>query len=144
MDRQLLVLLVEDNPGDVSLIREAFRDWINAPIIRVAADGQTALEMLEASYQQPTWPDLIWLDLNLPRITGHEVLQRVKRDPRTCCIPVIVFSSSDNEQDILRAYQLQASCYIQKPTSLEELIHAVRSLASFWLRTAVVPRCESV
>lgn len=129
------VLVVEDNPGDVRLLEEAFHE-LNARLkLRVAKDGEEALAVLFGG--ETHWlPDLVFLDLNLPKVSGHEVLSRMKDDPAMRQIPVIVLTSSRAELDVRKAYEAHANAYIRKPTSLDELIACIRSFKSFWMETA--------
>ena len=130
------VLLIEDNPGDVRLLQEAFRE-LHADInLRVAKDGAEGLDLL---FHGRPHPDLILLDLNLPKVSGHEVLARVKTNPDTCRIPVIVLTSSRAEADVRRAYQSHANAYLKKPSTLDGLISAAEQIKSFWLETATLP-----
>lgn len=135
------ILLVEDNPGDVRLTREALRESKLLNELAVASDGVEALAMLrrQGDYSDATTPDLILLDLNLPRLDGREVLQAVKEDPVLRRIPVVVLTTSEAEQDILRAYDLHANCYIVKPVDLEQFLHVVRSIEDFWLTIVKLP-----
>ena len=121
--RPLEVLLVEDNPGDVRLILEIFKESSLNDSVVVAKDGVEAMAYLYqvGEYSQAKRPDIILLDLNLPRKDGRAVLTEVKRDPRLCQIPVIVLTSSDAEEDIRQAYALHANCYIAKPVDFEQL-----------------------
>jgi chemotaxis family two-component system response regulator Rcp1 len=129
------VLLVEDSPGDVRLTREAFRDASAVPNLHVVSDGVEALAFLrrEGEHEHVPRPDLILLDLNLPRMDGREVLASVKRDPELKTIPIIILTTSDSEADIRRSYELQASCYLTKPSHLEDFEHLVHCLCEFWL-----------
>lgn len=131
------VLLVEDNPGDVRLAMEALREGKVPKNIHVAEDGVEALEFLRNRPGAP--PDLILLDLNLPRVNGHEVLAEIRADQRLRLVPVIIFSSSTAEPDIHGAYDQHASCYVTKPTGFNELMDAIRRIESFWFNTATLP-----
>jgi two-component system, chemotaxis family, response regulator Rcp1 len=135
------VLVIEDNPGDVRLLEEAFLE-LNANVrLQVARDGAEGLQMvMEAGIPGARWrPDLILLDLNLPKINGHEVLARLKADPQTTRIPVIVLTSSRAEVDVRRAYNSHANAYLKKPTTLEGLLTAAQDITDFWVRTATLP-----
>jgi two-component system, chemotaxis family, response regulator Rcp1 len=139
--RMIEVLLIEDNPGDVRLLKEAFRE-LNANVhMQVAKDGAEGLQMMfpaaqpKASYS----PDIILLDLNLPKVSGHDVLARIKNNPQTCRIPVIVLTSSRAESDVRRAYESHANAYLKKPSTLEGLIAAAQQIKSFWMETATLP-----
>ncbi len=136
------VLLVEDNPGDVRLTQEAFREGRVPVHLTVASDGVEAIEILNqrGRYSSSPRPDLILLDLNLPRKTGREVLVEIKADDDLRRIPVIIMTTSRADQDIQRAYNLNANCYITKPVEFEEFVRVVQSIENFWLLTATLPR----
>jgi chemotaxis family two-component system response regulator Rcp1 len=138
--RPVEVLIIEDNPGDVRLLEEAFRE-LNADVhIRVASDGAEGLEMaIEREAADGLRPDLILLDLNLPKLNGHEVLARLKENPHTMRIPVIVFTSSRAESDIRRAYDAHANAYLKKPSTLDGLLSAAQDITNFWMKTATLP-----
>jgi chemotaxis family two-component system response regulator Rcp1 len=140
--RPVQVLLVEDNPGDVRLTREAFKDGRVLVNITVAPDGVEAMEILHhrGPYKDSPRPDLILLDLNLPKKNGREVLLEIKADEDLRRIPVIVMTTSRAEQDIHRAYNLNANCYITKPVELEEFLNVVRSIEDFWLTIVTLPQ----
>ena len=135
------VLLVEDSPGDVRLTREAFKDAKVHINLHVAADGAKAMAFLkrEGVYANAPRPDLILLDLNLPKKDGREVLAEIKVDPALKTIPVVVLTTSSSEADILRSYQLHANCYITKPVGLEGFLTVVKSIDSFWLSVVRLP-----
>jgi chemotaxis family two-component system response regulator Rcp1 len=135
------ILMVEDNPGDVRLTRECFRDAGTAIHLHVAVDGVEAMQFLrrEGMHADAPRPDLILLDLNLPKMTGHEVLAEVKADPQLRRIPVVVLTTSDAEADIVRSYQLQANCYLNKPVQLDAFESLVRSISDFWLTKVQFP-----
>jgi len=139
--RPVEILLVEDNPGDVRLTREALREAKVRNNLSVAPDGVEALAYLrkEGQYADAVRPDLILLDLNLPRKDGREVLEEVKADPALRHIPVVVLTSSQAEQDILRAYDLHANCYVTKPVDLDQFITVVRSIEDFWFTIVKLP-----
>jgi two-component system, chemotaxis family, response regulator Rcp1 len=136
------ILLVEDNPGDVRLTREALKDAKVRNNLHVVDDGVKALAFLRRApgYESAVRPDLILLDLNLPRMSGREVLQEIKSDPRLLQIPVVILTSSAAEQDIAKAYELHANCFITKPVDLDQFISVVRSLEDFWLTIVKLPR----
>lgn len=136
------ILLVEDNPGDVRLTQEALRGARVANDLRVVGDGEEAIEYLRrrGRYVDAPRPDIILLDLNLPRLDGREVLIDIKRDSDLAKIPVIVLTSSSAERDIQSAYELHANCYISKPVNFTEFIEAVRSLEGFWLQIVRLPK----
>jgi len=134
------ILLVEDNYGDVLLTREAFSAAKISHNISVAADGEVALEMLqrEGVYTETDRPDLILLDLNLPKRDGREVLRFIKDSPELRHIPVIVFTSSQADADISKSYDLHANSYVVKPTDLEKFDEIVEVVESFWFKIAVL------
>jgi CheY-like chemotaxis protein len=135
------ILLVEDNPDDIDLIREALQEGKIAHQLNVVPDGEEAMAYLngEGEYAQAILPDLILLDLRLPKKGGLEVLAEVKADEDLHCIPIIVLSSSDAPNDVLKAYDLQASCYITKPADLEEFDRVMASLRDFTLTVVKLP-----
>jgi CheY-like chemotaxis protein len=137
----LEVLLVEDSPGDVRLTQEAFRDAKVSINLHVATDGVAAMAFLrhEGDHSQAPRPDFILLDLNLPKMDGREVLAHIKEDDGLKTIPTIILTTSEAEADILKSYQLQANCYINKPVQLEAFDAIVKSVNSFWLTTAKLP-----
>ena len=139
--RPVEVLLVEDNPADVRLTQEALKDGRVMVNLTVAGDGVEAMEVLnrEGKYKGVARPDLILLDLNLPKKNGREVLTEIKADEKLRSIPVIVMTTSKAEQDIHRAYNLNANCYITKPVDLDEFLHVVRSIEDFWLTIVTLP-----
>lgn len=135
------ILMVEDNPGDVRLAQEALKGgkvWNN---LHVVEDGVSALDFLyrREPYGEAPRPDMILLDLNLPRKDGREVLATIKADKRLQSIPVIVLTSSQAEEDILRAYHLSANCYITKPVDFGQFIKIVRTIEEFWLMIVALP-----
>jgi CheY-like chemotaxis protein len=139
-NRRIELLMVEDNPGDVRLLREAFDEGGADVNFHVARDGAEALGLLLGPDASPNWrPDLILLDLNLPKISGHEVLRRLKADPDTKRIPVIILSSSRAESDVRKAYEAHANAYLKKPSTLEGLLAAAEHISNFWMRTATLP-----
>lgn len=131
------VLLVEDNRGDVRLMQEGLKEATVPNNLRVVGDGAEALAYLhrEGRYTDAVMPDLILLDLNLPRKNGHEVLAAIKTDPGLKRIPVIVLTSSESERDILKSYELLANCYIAKPASFDQFMAVVKRIEDFWLTT---------
>ena len=135
------VLLVEDNPGDVRLTREAFRDSLTSIHLHVASDGVEAMAFLrrEGAYADAPRPDLILLDLNLPRMDGREVLAHIKADDNLKSIPTLILTSSKAESDILRSYQLQANAYLCKPLQLDDFESLVASVGDFWLTKVKLP-----
>lgn len=135
------VLLVEDNPGDVRLTREALKEGKVRNNLSVVSDGVEALAFLrrEGRYAGAPRPDVILLDLNLPRKDGREVLQEVKADPALRSIPVVILTTSDAERDIAQAYALHANCYIKKPVDLDQFITVVQSIENFWFTIVKLP-----
>jgi CheY-like chemotaxis protein len=139
--RPVEILLVEDNPGDVRLTIEALREGKVRNHLSVAEDGEEALAFLrrEGSHAGAPRPDLILLDLNLPRKDGREVLAEIKADPRLRSIPVVILTTSQADQDVARSYELSANCYVTKPIDLEQFIGVVRSIETFWLTIVTLP-----
>ena len=127
--------MVEDSPGDVRLTQEVFRHASNSVNLHVATDGMEAMTFLkqEAPHAQAPRPDIILLDLNLPRMDGREVLAKIKQDASLKMIPTIILTTSDAEADISKSYQLQANCYLSKPVGLEAFERVVKSIDEFWL-----------
>jgi chemotaxis family two-component system response regulator Rcp1 len=142
--RPIEVLLVEDSPGDVRLTREAFHDANKSIRLHEAADGVEAMAFLrrEGTYLHVPRPDLILLDLNLPRMDGREVLSQIKEDDNLKTIPTIILTTSDAEADIVRSYQLQANCYLTKPVQLDAFEAVVKSINDFWLKAVKLPQQE--
>lgn len=139
--RPVEILLVEDNPGDVRLTIEALKEGKVRNNLSVVKDGVEALAFLrrEGPFAGATRPDLILLDLNLPKKDGREVLAEIKEDGALRRIPVVVLTTSKAEEDILRTYDLHANCYITKPVDLEQFISVVRSIDDFWLSVVRLP-----
>jgi two-component system, chemotaxis family, response regulator Rcp1 len=139
--RPIEILLVEDNPGDVRLAIEALRESKVRNNLHVARDGVEALEFLrrEERHVDAPRPDLVLLDLNLPRKDGREVLAEIKADADLHTIPVVILTTSRAEQDVLRSYELQANCYITKPVDLDQFITVVKSIEDFWLTIVTLP-----
>ncbi len=135
------ILLVEDNPGDVDLTREALAEAKVCNHLHVVDDGAKAVDFLfqRGAYAAAPRPDLILLDLNLPKKDGREVLAEIKTDPRLAAIPVVVLTTSEAEEDICRAYQLHANCYITKPVNLKRFLDVVRAIEDFWLFVVKLP-----
>jgi len=134
------ILLVEDNPGDARLMREALQEAGLPHKLTVVQDGPSALAWLRGEAGEDiARPHLILLDLNLPRLSGHELLRELKADPGLSQIPVVVLTSSTAEEDVRRSYELHANCYIAKPVGLEQLLATVRSLSEFWFGVATLP-----
>jgi CheY-like chemotaxis protein len=139
--RKVELLLVEDNPADVRLFQEACRENETLYNLHTVQDGVLALRFLHrvGEFSLAPRPDLILLDLNLPRMSGHEVLEIVKADPFLRTIPVIVLSTSRSEEDIRKSYFLQAACYIRKPESFDEFQRICTNIQKFWMRRATLP-----
>lgn len=142
MQKPINLLLVEDNPGDVRLTKEALRESDLPVNLSVASDGVEAVDFLyqRGKYEQAPRPELILLDLNLPRKSGREVLSEIKADPVLRRIPVVVMTTSTSDQDVARAYSLNANCYVAKPIQLDDFLAAVHSIEDFWLRRAIRPQ----
>ena len=136
------VLLVEDSPGDVRLTREAFRDANVSIRLHVASDGVEAMAFLrrQDEHIHAPRPDLILLDLNLPRMDGREVLAQVKEDPSLKTIPTVILTTSEAEADIMKSYELQANAYLSKPVQLYEFESLVNSIKDFWLTRVKLPQ----
>lgn len=145
MDKPLVrpidILLVEDNPGDADLAREALEDSKLLNELRVVEDGEQAMAYLrrEGAYAEAVRPDLILLDLNLPKKDGREVLAEIKADPTLRRIPVVVLTTSRAEEDVMRSYDLHANCYVTKPIDLSQFIHVVHQIEEFWLSIVQLP-----
>ena len=139
------ILLVEDNAGDARLTEEALKDSRLLNHLHRAKDGEEALAFLrqEGAYAAKPRPDLILLDLNLPKKDGREVLAELKVDPYLKSIPVVVLTTSDAEQDVVKSYELHANCYITKPVDLDKFMHVVRRLEDFWLSIVKLPTMVS-
>ena len=140
-EKPLEILLVEDNPADVRLTQEAFREGKIHNKLVVAKDGVEAMDILQrrGEYADAERPDLILLDLNLPRKDGREVLAEIKADDTLRCIPVVILTTSRAEMDIVKTYNLHCNCYVVKPVDLDQFIHVVRSIESFWLTAVTLP-----
>ena len=143
--RAIEILLVEDNPGDVRLTLEAFKEGKVINNLTVVNDGVEALAYLrrERQYANATVPDLVLLDLNLPKMDGRQVLEAIKSDDRLMTIPVIVLTTSGSQDDIARAYGHHANCYITKPVGLDQFLRVVQSIESFWLSLVKLPTMSS-
>ena len=135
------ILLVEDSPGDVRLTREAFKDAKVHINLHVASDGAEAMDFLsrKGEHANAPRPDLILLDLNLPKKDGREVLEEIKQSPTLKSIPVVVLTTSASDADILRSYKLHANCYITKPVGLDGFLEVVKSIDNFWLTVVKLP-----
>lgn len=139
--RAIDVLLVEDDPGDVLMTREAFQDNKVANNLYVVGDGVTAMQFLrkEGAYADAPTPDLVLLDLNLPRMDGREVLAALKADPQLRRIPVVVLTTSEAEEDVLRSYSLHANAYVTKPVDFDRFITVVRQIDEFFVTVVRLP-----
>lgn len=135
------VLLVEDDPGDVLMTREAFQDYKIANELTVVSNGEDAVAFLrkEGSFTGAPTPDLVLLDLNLPRRDGREVLREIKGDPALRRIPVVVLTTSDAEEDVLSSYDLHANAYVRKPVDFEQFVAAVRAIDDFFVSVVRLP-----
>lgn len=142
--RPIEILLVEDNPGDVRLTREILQEARVHNNLSVADDGEKALEFLrrKGAYAGAPRPDLILLDLNLPKVDGREVLASIKDDPKLRAIPVVVLTTSKAEEDILKSYDLHANCYISKPVEFDGLVRVVHSIEDFWFSIVRLAKSE--
>ncbi|MFF3448630.1 response regulator [Streptomyces sp. NPDC002667] len=136
------VLLVEDDPGDELMTREAFEDNKIGNTLHVVRDGEEALDFLyrRGAHTDAPQPDLILLDLNLPKYDGRQVLEKIKSDPALSHIPVVVLTTSAAEEDILRSYKLHANAYVTKPVDLDQFIAAVRQIDDFFVQVVRLPR----
>ena len=138
--KPIQILLVEDNPGDVFLAKEALKESKMYSHLTVVHDGQAAMDYLtQKNHPDAVRPDLILLDLNLPRKTGYEVLEEIKNDSRLSRIPVVILTSSEEETDIVRTYSLHANAYITKPVDLNQFIKIVNSIEDFWFTVVKLP-----
>jgi CheY-like chemotaxis protein len=140
--RPIEVLLVEDDPGDILLTKEAFEDNKVRNNLHVVSDGEEAIAFLrrQGPYAQAPRPDLVLLDLNLPRKDGREVLQEVKADPELRSIPIVVLTTSEADEDIVRSYRLHANAYVTKPVDFKRFIEVVRQIDHFFVTIVSLPR----
>ena len=136
------ILLIEDNPGDVRLTREVLMEGKVRNHLQVVGDGVEAMAFLrqQNNYAKAPRPDLILLDLNLPKKDGREVLQEIKEDGQLKSIPVVVLTTSEADEDILRSYDLAANCYITKPVDLDQFIRVIKTIETFWLTIVKLPK----
>jgi CheY-like chemotaxis protein len=139
--RQIEVLLVEDDPGDVLMTKEAFEDHKLSNQLHVVTDGVEAMEFLRhtGEHADAPRPDLVLLDLNLPRMDGREVLQAIKSDPELASIPVVILTTSEAEEDVLRSYSLHANAYVTKPVDFDRFIQVVRQIDEFFVTVVRLP-----
>ena len=135
------IMLIEDNPGDVELIQEALQHGRVLNRISVAGDGEVALDFMNRApgFENAPHPDLILLDLNIPKKDGFEVLQEIKKHPVMSRVPVVILTSSQADRDILKSYNLGANCFISKPVDVDEFLGVVRSAGEFWLSIVKLP-----
>lgn len=142
MNSMIDVLLVEDDPGDVLMTEEAFAEYKVANRLSVVSDGESAMSFLrqEGEYAEAPTPDLILLDLNLPRMDGREVLAAIKNDAKLRRIPVVILTTSEAEEDILRSYNLHANAYVTKPVDFERFITVVRKIDDFFVSVVRLPQ----
>jgi CheY-like chemotaxis protein len=141
MGNPVIILLVEDNPGDVRLTREALKEGKLLNELYVAQDGVEALAFLhhEGRFAESPYPDIILLDLNLPRMDGRELLALIKQDQRFKRIPVVVLTTSKAEEDVIKSYELHANCFITKPVGLDQFIQIIQSVEEFWFTIVRLP-----
>jgi CheY-like chemotaxis protein len=139
--RPIEVLLIEDDPGDILITREAFEHNKIHNSLRVARDGEEGLEYLyqRGAHRAAQRPDLILLDLNLPKYDGRQLLEKIKSDPDLCHIPVVVLTTSSAEEDVLRSYKLHANAYVTKPVDLDQFMNVVRQIDEFFVQVVRLP-----
>lgn len=139
--RPVNILLIEDNPGDVRLAQEAFKEGNINVDLNIAMDGMEAIDYLRkvGQYSTAATPDLVLLDLNLPKKDGREVLSDIKADPSLRSIPVVILTTSNAEQDILNSYNLHVNCYINKPVDFDRFFDIIQKIEEFWLNIAILP-----
>lgn len=142
--KRVEILLVEDNEPDIDLTKEALKEFKVANNLHVTRDGVEAMEFLnkEGKYKNIPTPDLILLDLNMPRKNGIEVLQEIKEDPKLRRIPVVILTTSEAEEDIVKSYELHANCYITKPIDLNQFFKVVKKFGDFWFTIVKFPKKE--
>jgi CheY-like chemotaxis protein len=145
LEKYVEILLVEDNPGDVLLTQEVLKEGRISNHVSVATDGEMAIDLLKkrGTFSTSSTPDLILLDLNLPKKSGREVLEFIKNDSGLKHIPVIVLTTSKDEMDILRSYQQHANCYITKPVDFDQFTEVVKKLEDFWFTIVKIPKKEN-
>lgn len=142
--KPVTILLVEDNPADVTLTQEAFKESKIVNMLNVVMDGESAINYLRklGTYKDAETPDLVLLDLNLPKKNGHSVLAEIKADPNLKFVPIIILSTSSSEEDILNSYANNANCYISKPADFRQFLVVAKSIEDFWLKIAKLPKKE--
>lgn len=138
------LLLIDDNPADTDLTAEILSKCKKKFHVNVVSDGAQAMSFLrrQGNYAEAPTPDLLVLDLNLPRKDGRRVLAELKSDPKLSKIPVVVFTTSEADSDVIRSYELGANCYLRKPGNLVDFVEAVQAMADFWLGCASLPQKE--
>ena len=143
-DRAINILLIEDNPGDIRLTKEVLKEGKIRNELNVVMDGELAIQYLKKTgeFSNAATPDIILLDLNLPKKDGREVLSEIKADPLLMLIPVIVLTTSSAERDILNMYSHHANCYITKPVDFNQFIAVVKSIENFWLNIVILPTMD--
>ena len=136
------ILLVEDNPAEVNLTKEAFKEGKLFCNLNAVSNGEEAIDYLrkKGEFENAARPDIILLDLNLPRKDGREVLAEIKQDPELKQIPIVVLTSSDNEEDIIKAYNLYVNCYIKKPIDFEQFTKVIQEIEEFWFSIVILPK----
>jgi two-component system response regulator len=142
MGRPIEILMIEDNPGDVRLTKEALKSNKISNNLHVCQDGEEGLDYLfqRNGFETAVRPDLVLLDLNLPKVNGREILKSVKEDPTLRRIPIVVLTSSEAEEDIVKSYDLHANSYISKPVDFDQFITVVKTIEEFWLSVVKLPR----
>jgi len=137
--KSINILLIEDNEGDIMLTTEALEDGRIVNNVNVIRDGEAAIEYFEALKEKTEYPDMVLLDINLPKISGHEVLTYIKAHHLFKCIPVIMLTTSSSEKDIQTSYKNYVNCYITKPVDLSDFMQAVSKIEDFWLNIVTIP-----
>lgn len=139
--KKVEILLVEDNPGDIVLTQEAFKSAKVANTLNVVRDGEEALMYLrrQGQFASVAIPDIILLDLNLPRIDGREVLEEIKKDPELKQIPIVILTSSEADSDVLQTYNLHVNCYVVKPVDFDKFMKVIQAVNDFWLTVVKLP-----
>ena len=145
MNKEVKILLIEDNEGDIVLTLEALKEAKVSNGIEIVRDGEEALQYLrkEGQFKKAETPNLILLDINLPRLGGKEVLAEIKKDKDLMIIPVVMLTTSDSEKDILESYQHHANCYITKPADFEKFMQVVHTIKDFWIDIVQLPNKKS-
>ena len=146
MNKEVKILLVEDNEGDIVLTLKALKQAKVSNGVNVVKDGEAALQFLkkEGQFKDVQTPDLILLDINLPKVDGIEVLAEIKKDKALMSIPVIMLTTSDSEKDIMKSYNNHANCYITKPVEFQEFIKVIQSIKDFWITIVKLPKPDHV